>query len=221
MRWLLFIGTYSIFTFLLVPFVAPIFGREKVVHLDHLQPATYGTLLLNRNYVTPELNKLLVATTEIVAVHNISISYLDANFPFFNGFPLLPHLSHNDGKKIDLSFIYETPKGELTHRRKSVSGYGVFEPPTAQETNQINSCERNGHMHYSLARYLTFGSINDSLQFSESGTRYLLQALLKQPTLGKIFIEPHLKERLNLRSAKVRFHGCHSVRHDDHVHVQL
>ena len=34
---------------------------------------------------------------------NIEIHYLDANFPFINKFPLLPHLSHNDGKKIDIT----------------------------------------------------------------------------------------------------------------------
>ena len=32
---------------------------------------------------------------------------------------------------------------------------------------------------------------------------------------------PHLKARLGLNSNKVRFHGCHAVRHDDHFHVQL
>jgi len=40
--------------------------------------------------------------------------------------------------------------------------------------------------------------------------------------IGKIFIEPHLKTRLELVDIdKIRYHGCHAVRHDDHIHVQL
>jgi hypothetical protein len=41
------------------------------------------------------------------------------------------------------------------------------------------------------------------------------------PSIEKVFIEPHLKNRLQLTSPKVRFQGCHAARHDDHVHVQV
>lgn len=55
----------------------------------------------------------------------------------------------------------------------------------------------------------------------EKGTKALAQLILKQKNVGKLFIEPHLKTRLNLTSKKVRFHGCKAVRHDDHIHFQL
>ena len=66
------------------------------------------TNLMNRNYVRPELNTSLQKIGEGLSKKHkgIQVVYLDANFPFINKFPLLPHLSHNDGKKIDLSFIY-------------------------------------------------------------------------------------------------------------------
>lgn len=37
--------------------------------------------------------------------------YLDANFPFFDGFPLLPHLSHVDGRKRDIAYYYADSMG--------------------------------------------------------------------------------------------------------------
>ncbi|MEM1324664.1 MAG: hypothetical protein AAGI23_01860 [Bacteroidota bacterium] len=220
-RWLLFAVLYLIATLLIVPTIAPFFGRVPVKHRDNLKPSTCATVLLNRNYVTPELNNLLQQTAKELATQNLSVNYLDACFPFYDKFPLLPHLSHNDGRKIDLSFIYVTPDGQPTNQQKSISGYGVFEPPKAGETDQTSICKSNGHKQYDLAQYLTFGRINKEIQFSASSTKQLIQALLKQTKLEKIFIEPHLKERLNLQSNKVRFHGCHSVRHDDHIHIQL
>ena len=57
--------------------------------------------------------------------------------------------------------------------------------------------------------------------FDIKKTKELVRLFASQPVIGKIFIEPHLKTRLNLTSNKVRFHGCKAVRHDDHVHVQL
>jgi hypothetical protein len=36
---------------------------------------------------------------------SIKLIYLDANFPFFDRFSLLPYLNHTNGRKIDISFI--------------------------------------------------------------------------------------------------------------------
>ena len=57
--------------------------------------------------------------------------------------------------------------------------------------------------------------------FSERGTQKLISSLLKQQNLGKIFLEPHLRQRLDLQHPKLRYQGCRSVRHDDHIHIQL
>ncbi|GAA4272513.1 hypothetical protein GCM10022258_18070 [Aquimarina gracilis] len=179
------------------------------------------TTLLNRNYVRPELNDLLLQTAKELAGSGVRIHYLDANFPFINKFPLLPHLSHNDGKKIDISLIYETRNGAITNKQKSISGYGVFEDPKSNEYNQINTCLKNGYFQYDYPKYVTFGKINKELVFSRKGTKKLIHSILRNRNLGKLFIEPHLKTRMNLEHNKIRYHGCKAVRHDDHIHVQL
>lgn len=218
---IIFTGLYLVSTFLLIPFVAPIFGREKIKNTERIQPANYLTILLNRNYVRPELNKILLQTEKVLKGTNIKIHYLDANFPFIDRFPLLPHLSHNDGKKIDISLIYETENGTISGKQKSTSGYGVFENPKVNEFNQIKTCLEKGYFQYDYPKYITFGIINKDLVFSEKGTKRLINSILKNNSVGKIFIEPHLKKRMNLTNSKIRYHGCRAVRHDDHIHLQL
>ena len=218
---IIFIGLYLFSTLLIIPLIAPIFGREKVKHTEKIRPTNYMTVLLNRNYVRPELNKLLKQTEKELKETNIEIHYLDANFPFINKFPLLPHLSHNDGKKIDLSLIYETTNGIITNKQKSVSGYGFFEKPKPNEYNQIEKCLNNGYIQYDYPKYLTLGKINKELKFSKKGTKKLIKSILKSKKLGKLFIEPHLKNRMKLNDNRIRYHGCRAVRHDDHIHVQL
>ena len=216
-----FIVLYLITTLFIVPWIAPIFGREKVQHTDRIKPTNYMTVLLNRNYVRPALNDLLLSTTKKLNKSGIEIRYLDANFPFINKFPLLPHLSHNDGKKIDISLIYETNNGAITTSQKSISGYGVFEDPKSNEYNQIDQCLNNGYFQYDYPKYVTFGKINKELVFSQKGTKILIESILTNKNLGKLFIEPHLKTRMNLVNKKIRYHGCKAVRHDDHIHIQL
>lgn len=216
-----FVIIYSIFTFLIIPIVAPIFGREKVQNTEKIRPTSYFTIICNRNYVRPELNILLQKTAEELRETGIIIHYLDANFPFMNRFPLLPHLSHHDGKKLDLSFIYQTKDGQITAQQKSNSGYGVFANPFKNEKNQTEKCLNAGYFQYDYTKYTALGRKNKALQFSEKGTKKLIEAILKNKNLGKLFIEPHLKLRMNLTDSRIRFHGCRAVRHDDHIHIQL
>ena len=218
---LVFLSTYLLFTFAIIPFLAPFFGREQIKHSDCIKPTNYMTVVLNRNYVRPEMNQLLSQTEQKLQGTGIQLRYLDANLPFINGFPLLPHLSHNDGKKLDLSLIYETQNGELSNLKKSMSGYGDFEGPEGNEEDKISFCKSKGYFQYDYPKYVTFGKINQELIFSEKGTLILIKALLKNKKMGKLFIEPHLKQRLNLTDTRVRYHGCGAVRHDDHVHIQL
>ena len=134
---------YLLTTFLIVPNFAPIFGREKIKENDFLKAHSFFYKLANRNYVKPELNKTIGQIASEFENQNsgIKMIYLDANFPFVDKFPLLPHLSHNDGKKIDVSLIYENPNRELTNKKPSVSGYGVYENPTANEYDQNAICK--------------------------------------------------------------------------------
>lgn len=49
----------------------------------------------------------------------------------------------------------------------------------------------------------------------------MLNWLAADPRVGRIFVEPHLRESLGLASEKFGFQGCRAARHDDHVHFQL
>ena len=217
---LLFFPLYLISTFLITPNLAPLFGREPIQNSAKIEPTNFMTILLNRNYVRPELNQLLYKTEQNLVNAPFKIKYLDASFPFINKFPLLPHLSHNDGKKVDISFIYENSQGTVDDK-KSRSGYGVFVPLKQGEYSQTKMCKSKGAFQYDYPKYLTLGKINEDLNFSEKGTKELIDAFLKNQELGKLFIEPNLKKRLGLSNKKVRNHGCRAVRHDDHIHVQL
>ncbi|WP_438423684.1 hypothetical protein [Aquimarina macrocephali] len=218
-----FLITYIFITFFIVPYIAPLFGREKIKDTTQIKAHSFFTKLLNRNYVHPKLYTVLEKTSSLVQQSNpeVMLIYLDANFPFINGFPLLPHLSHNDGKKIDISFIYQDHNYKVTNKKPSISGYGVFESPTKQEYNQTLVCKQKGNWQYDFTKYITFGTINKGLKLSKKATKDLLLAIVKQKQIEKVFIEPHLKNRLKVQSAKIRFHGCQAVRHDDHIHIQL
>ena len=218
-----FAGLYLIATFIVIPITAPIFGREKIEETENLKAHSFFYKLANRNYVRPELNNSLkkIASEFENQNQDIRLVYLDANFPFVDGFPLLPHLSHNDGKKIDVSLIYEKESGALTNEKPSISGYGVYEGPKENEYDQTRICKQRGNWQYDFPKYLTFGRINGDIEFSKKGTRELARLILQQQSVEKLFIEPHLKSRLKLTNAKVRFHGCQAVRHDDHIHFQL
>ncbi|MBR8537426.1 hypothetical protein KDU71_17795 [Carboxylicivirga sediminis] len=218
-----FLIIYSLGTFVTAPMLAKLFDRERIEHYDNLHPANYMTIILNRNYVRPEVNTYLKTVSETLQETNpdVKMRYLDANFPLIDGFPMLPHLSHYDGKKIDLSLVYENEQGDIIDACKSVSGYGVFEGPRKGEVNQYKACITAGFSYYDAPKYMTLGSINEELRFSEKGTRALMDALTRPDEVDKVFMEPHLTQRLRLKNRKIRFQGCHSVRHDDHIHVQV
>lgn len=206
---------YLVFNIIIVPPIASYFGRVQLpLFSNNLEPKNWFYPLAFRNYVTPELKEILLKSSQ---KSGIRITYLDANFPFYNGFPLLPHLSHNDGKKIDLSFMYLDKTGKATNKKPSFSGYGVF----INSNNQTaKNCIDNVYWQYDFTKHLTFGT-NKELTFDESSTKKLIQHLLSHSETQKIFIEPYLKSNLNLQDSRIRFHGCQAVRHDDHIHLQI
>jgi len=220
-RFVAFAAAYLLVTFVAVPPLAKALRRERIQKTANIQPLTFLTDLANRNYVVPELNEVLRQAAGQFArtTPEAKIQYLDANFPFFDGFPLLPHLSHDDGKKLDLAFVYEK-NGQMSTHTPSIFGYGAFESPKSNETNTTARCKNQGYWQYDFTKYLGIG-FRQNVQFSEKGTKALIQALLNNDAVGKIFIEPHLKTRMRLQNSRLRFHGCHAVRHDDHIHIQL
>ena len=132
---------------------------------------------------------------------------------------MLPHLSHKDGRKVDLSFYY-TKNNEDGNLKPSNTGYGNFVEPLNSEYSQTKECKSKGYWHYDYTKFLTLGSRED-LEFDRKNTKKLVNKIVSDPLTQKILIEPHLKTRMKLSNNKIRFQGCHAVRHDDHIHHQI
>ena len=219
----LFIFFYLITVAWVVPPLAKHFGREPLPWRGDVRPLTIWTCLLNRHYVVPPLKQLILRTTKTVTHEYPAarVNYLDANFPFLNQFPLWPHISHTDGKKLDIAFFYTDKNGVFVSDTPSPIGYGAYEEPRATEVNYPERCLEKGFWQYGIiGKFVPHGN-RTSYRFNESVTRKFIQVLVNDPATEKLFIEPHLKDRMNLASSKIRFHGCHAVRHDDHIHVQV
>jgi hypothetical protein len=215
---------YLLFTLAFIPLLAPLGGRVALPCFDgKLSPLTIGTCLCNRQYVARELRAVAEDAAEVMSnsFNDSKLYYLDANFPFINGFPLLPHLSHNDGKKLDLAFFYkDSATNAPTDGTPSPIGYGVYAGPVGDEIITAKQCGSN--WQYGILEHIVPQDKADKMVLDEKRTKALMVIFGKDNRVKKIFIEPHLKQRLGLMGyAKIRFQGCHSVRHDDHVHIQL
>lgn len=222
---LAFVPFYLFISIAVLPWISSSWGRTPlpVLNSQSLKPVSLLYPLLNRHYVTPNTKMTLqeVANQLRQQYPDAELQYLDAGFPLFDKFPLLPHLSHNDGRKVDLAFFYNLSNGAATNEKPSRSGYGVFEGPREGEQATAEACQGKGYWQYSYPQYLTMGS-RPSMAFDAARTKAVVQLLLKQQEIGKVFIEPHLQERFGLSGAsKIKFHGCGAVRHDDHIHMQM
>lgn len=216
---------YLILNLTVTPITASYFGRVAlpVWETQRLKPATLITCLLNRHYVSEDLAQTALNSSEKLQAKfpAAQLLYLDANFPFFDGFPLLPHWSHSDGRKLDLAFIYKSNESsEIINDTPTHFGYGSFDPAIGSERNTAYECSYQGYFQYSGIKYFTW--FPTDLMVHKEATSELIKILHHNPKVEKIFIEPHLKQRWNLgQLPKIRFHGCHAVRHDDHIHFQV
>lgn len=196
--------------------IAPNFGRVALSSFETgpLAVQSWMYCALNRNYATPELAEVLADTAEEVDQRypgTITL-VLDANFPFWDGFPLLPHLSHDDGKKADLAFYYADASGYLPGAVRSPIGYFAFEqgPTSCTPTWPTLRWDFDGLQPF----WRGYG-------LEPERNRAVLEVLSSDPRVGRIFVEPHLVERLGVMSDNIGFQGCRAARHDDHIHMQL
>lgn len=180
---------------------------------------------LGRNYARPEVQAMLEAMGRDLRRDDpqLVVATLDANFPLIDGFPLPPHLSHDDGRRIDLAYFYKDAAGNpLALAAPSFLGYwGFEEPPTPADA----ACTDK-------ARWLSFrwdmgwfqATVRKDLMLDEERTAAMLRWLAeKGPEHGvdKILLEPHMAKRLGVTSPLIRFQGCRAARHDDHIHVEI
>ncbi|KAF5887713.1 MULTISPECIES: hypothetical protein [Rhizobium] len=208
---------------------APIFGRVRLSCVagatDRLVVRSPIYCLLNRNYVTPELRdlaKALAAHMDKEFPGTVTVA-LDANFPFMNGFPLLPHLSHADGKKLDFAYYYKNEDGAfLNGATRSPIGYFAFEQPAPGDERP---CEGRNDWLTTRWDFDALQPLFPAYWIEEQRTSAAIGWLTSEGVtrfgLQKIFIEPHLKNALGIADSHIRFQGCRAARHDDHIHIQV
>ncbi len=220
---------YGFATFFIVPPLAIHYGRVPMPFNDdssRIQPWNFGTVLMNRHYVLPNLKTVTEGVSEKMSKTNPGavITYLDCGFPFFDGFRLFPHLSHNDGRKIDLSFFYlDAATKQPTNERPSWLGYGICEEPRSGEEDRPSYCREKGFWQYNfMRRYMIPQGEKENYLLDERRTKSLMQFLLADNRVQLLLVEPHLEKRLGFsNNQKVRTPPCESVRHDDHIHVAI
>lgn len=223
----LFLGLYAAGTVLSYA-VAPIFGRVPLPCFDdgtsRLKMQSPLFCVLNRQYVVPELKEAAAALSRHMdkVFPGTTTLALDANFPFFDGFPLFPHLSHSDGRKLDVAFFYQDTEGDYKDKAtRSPIGYFAFEQ---QRADSILPC-RDREDLLTLRWDLDFlQSLWRPLPLEEGRTAEALRWLSGEGSgfgIEKIFVEPHLAQRLGVEAESIRFQGCRAARHDDHIHMQV
>lgn len=214
-RLVVFVLAYAALTTATI-WIAPSFGRVPLncFASGPLQVQSWMYCALNRNYVAPELKEVLVDTAEELnrQFPGTETLVLDANFPFFDGFPLLPHLSHDDGDKVDLAFFYRDETGYLPGATRSPIGYFAFEPGPTDCTPRWPTLRWDLEFLQPLWR---------DHDLDRARNAAMIRLLSADDRTGKILLEPHLVQSLQVAGPKVRFQGCRAARHDDHVHLQL
>ncbi|MGB5212853.1 MAG: hypothetical protein WBN88_04290 [Anderseniella sp.] len=211
--------------------MAPVFGRVALPCFASgqsqlaMQSPVYCAL--NRHYVSKPMYDV---ANELAADMNRQFpgtltQALDASFPFLDGFPLLPHLSHNDGNKLDIAFYYGDPSTGQYIRGKTRSpiGYWGFEHP--EPGAELPCAGRHDVLtgRWDMGWFQIFNSV---VVLDRPRTRAALEWLTAQDegrkaSVTKVFIEPHLVNSLGVKSDTLRFQGCRAARHDDHIHFQV
>jgi len=206
---------YAAASIAIIPPLAGMLGRERV----SCSSTTLVGCVLNRTYLKPKAIALVSTLDQAMASRfpGSGVTVLEGSFPFLDGFPLPPHLSHHDGRKVDLAYFYRDASGRpIAQGSPSPIGYFHFQQP------------RPGDREPCAARFTPLRWDFAWLQPKEPAwildkerTRAIVLWLKARPEVTRIFIEPHLADRLGVGGGKVRFQGCQAARHDDHLHVEV
>lgn len=180
-----------------------------------LQAANVAYCRRERHWVTPNGQAMLRDVAQrVAAAHPGSVvMYMEASWPSGER-PMPPHLSHGDGREIDVALFYEARDGEPLPRPPTASGYYAFEPRRARDADPCAGRARPGNNSDPPA--------NRAWRLDEARTRTLIRALLDDPRVRRLLLEPHMKARLGFAGEdRIRFPGCNTLRHDGHVHVDV
>lgn len=210
---------------------APVFGRVALpcfaTGQSTLAMQSPMYCVLNRHYVSKPMydvaNRLAADINR--QFPGTLTQTLDGSFPFLDGFPLLPHLSHNDGNKLDIEFYYGDPSTQkyVRGRTRSPIGYWGFERP--EPGADLPCAGRNDILtgRWDMGWFQIFNSVVVLDRPRTGAALEWLVALDKGRKAGvtKIFIERHLASSLGVKGETLRFQGCRAARHDDHIHFQV
>lgn len=209
-------------------FAAPHFGRISLPCTNHsgnmvsMQSPLY--CLLNRHYVTYELEDVVFQLSDYMnhTYPGTVTIILDAGFPFFDGFPLLPHLSHHDGKKLDLSYYYLNQEAVYAPgATKSPIGYWAFEEPAADSAKPCANHDNWLTLRWDMNWFNSFLRPYELDNLRTSEALHWLSSAGQERGVSKILLEPHLEKTLGVESDSIRFQGCRAARHDDHIHIEV
>jgi hypothetical protein len=190
--------SYALMTAFVVPPLAASMGRVPLpcstAGNGSAVAATWLTCALNRGYVRPEVLDLVMALSTATAQRfpGSKITTLEGNLPFLDGFPLLPHLSHRDGKKVDIAFFYRSIADSAVVPSGSPSwlGYFIYEQPRASEATPCGN--RWTPLRWDFDRLQPQPPV---WRLDEERTAWTLNWLKDDPRVDRIFIEPHLAQR--------------------------
>jgi hypothetical protein len=190
------VSVYFAGSWWLVPFIASFFNSVPMpcsAEREYpIAPRTYLTCLTNRNYVQKEVRDELLSKAKLYGrlYSRSEIHYLDAGFPI-PMMPPLPHLSHNDGKKIDLSFIW--------HK----NGQSLFSPSPIGYGNMLNGLEW----------------FYEDTEIDHKKTREFLLLLHKSTIVKSIVLNESTKSAIMKKNQdKTKFiePSLNQINHDDH-----
>lgn len=219
---------------LAAPLVARLAGRVPLPLVATaevpLGPRSLVYPLLLRSYVRPAVRDALVdAAREVAAAHpGAVVRYLDAGFPL-PGLPLLPHLSHGDGRKVDVALLFERD-GAPVDGTPSPLGYWGFAVPPGPDGARL-AADRDAACAGALAEVPVLGPTRlrwdlpwlqpawPALALDVDRTGALVRALSADERVTRMLLEPTLHAAVG--APKVRANPCAVARHDDHLHVEV
>lgn len=184
-----------------------------------LKPVAARYCRANRHFVTPGVRDALVDAANAMAARypGEALRFMDASGP--DGVkPFAPHLSHGDGRQIDLGLYYTDRQGTPLKAFPDTSRYGGYWPAEPARPGERIACPQ-GRVGPAEK---PDPPADRPWRLDEARTRALIETLIADRRVRRILIEPHLERRLGLWGhPKLRFAGCQAARHDDHLHVDF